>query len=82
MLTAEFVKDGAVTEHLQAILPLCNLIVGTEEELHIAGGATDTLEAIRAVRAVTGAAIVCKRGPMGCVVLKSLQEDETTNERR
>ncbi len=63
-----YVKDGAVTEHLRTILPLCDLIVGTEEELHIAGGATDTLEAIRAIRAKTDAAIVCKRGPMGCVV--------------
>ena len=63
-----YVKDGEVTEHLQAILPLCDLIVGTEEELHIAGGAADTLEALRAIRAKTDAAIVCKRGPMGCVV--------------
>ena len=63
-----YVKDGAVTEHLQAILPLCDLIVGTEEELHIVGGAADTLEALRAIRAKTDAAIVCKRGPMGCVV--------------
>ncbi len=76
---ARFAKDGAVTEHLQAILPLCDLIVGTEEELHIAGGATDTLEAIRAVRAVTDAAIVCKRGPMGCVVFPGDIPDDIEN---
>ena len=57
-----------VTEHLKPILPLCDLIVGTEEELHIAGGSEDTLAAIRAIRAVSHATIVCKRGPMGCVV--------------
>ena len=33
--------------HLQAILPDCDLIVGTEEEMHIAGGAEDTLAALR-----------------------------------
>jgi 5-dehydro-2-deoxygluconokinase len=41
--------------------------VGTEEEFHIAGGSTDTIAALRAVRAVSGATLVCKRGPMGAV---------------
>lgn len=63
-----FVENAAVSKHLQTILPLCDLIVGTEEELHIAGGTTDTLEAIRTVRRLSEATIVCKRGPMGCVV--------------
>jgi 5-dehydro-2-deoxygluconokinase len=63
-----FVADDRITAHLQSILPGCDLVVGTEEELHIAGGSTDTLQAIRNVRALTGAVIVCKRGPMGCVV--------------
>ena len=39
--------------------------VGTEEEFHIAGGTTDTIAALRAVRAVSKATLVCKRGPMG-----------------
>ncbi|HFQ15367.1 MAG TPA: DUF2090 domain-containing protein, partial [Rhodobacteraceae bacterium] len=63
-----FVESGQVTAHLQKILPLCDLVVGTEEELHIAGGTTDTLAAINTVRSLTGAVIVCKRGPMGCVI--------------
>jgi 5-dehydro-2-deoxygluconokinase len=63
-----YVRSDTVTEHLRPILPQCDLIVGTEEELHIAGGSEDTLEAIRAIRAVSAATIVCKRGPMGCVV--------------
>jgi 5-dehydro-2-deoxygluconokinase len=62
-----FVASDNVTAHLQSILEGCDVVVGTEEELHIAGGSTDTLEALRAVRARTGALIVCKRGPMGCV---------------
>ena len=45
-----FVADASVSEHLQSIVPDCDLIVGTEEELHIAGGTTDTLAAIRAIR--------------------------------
>lgn len=63
-----FVADERITAHLQSILPGCDLVVGTEEELHIAGGSTDTLRAIRNVRTLTDAVIVCKRGPMGCVV--------------
>lgn len=65
---SRYIRSDRVTEHLQEILPDCDLIVGTEEELHVAGGSEDTLAAIRAVRALSAATIVCKRGPMGCVV--------------
>lgn len=63
-----YIRSDSVTQHLQAILPECDLIVGTEEELHAAGGSEDTLAAIRHIRALSKATIVCKRGPMGCVV--------------
>ncbi len=63
-----FIPSDHVSQHLQEILPLCDLLVGTEEELHIAGGTTDTLAAIKVVREKTDAVIVCKRGPMGCVI--------------
>ena len=63
-----YIRADHVTAHLQTILPDCDLIVGTEEELHIAGGSEDTLETLRRIRAVSKATIVCKRGPMGCVV--------------
>lgn len=63
-----YVKSENVTAHLQTILKDCDLIVGTEEELMIAGGVEDPLEAIRIVRQHSNATIVCKRGPMGCVV--------------
>jgi len=65
-----FVQSDTVTEMLADMLPLCNLIVGTEEEFHIAGGHAQTLEAIRAVRARSQAALVCKRGQAGCVVFE------------
>jgi 5-dehydro-2-deoxygluconokinase len=63
-----YIKADHVTAHLMTILPDCDLIVGTEEELAIAGGTEDTLETLRRIRAVSKATIVCKRGPMGCVV--------------
>lgn len=65
-----FIPSAAVTEQLQQMLGLFDVIVGTEEEFHIAGGSTDTVAALRAVREVSGAALVCKRGPLGCSVFE------------
>jgi 5-dehydro-2-deoxygluconokinase len=62
-----FVASARVTDELQRVLPLCDLIVGTEEEIHILGGTTDTVAALRAIRARTKALLVCKRGADGCV---------------
>ena len=64
---ARFIESAAVTAKLQGTLGLFDLIVGTEEEFHIAGGTTDTIAALRAVRGVSAAVLVCKRGPMGAV---------------
>jgi 5-dehydro-2-deoxygluconokinase len=77
-----YIKSGEVTRSLSAILPQCDLIVGTEEEMMIAGGADEPLEALRAARAATRATLVLKRGPMGCVVfpgaIPSTLEDGVT----
>ena len=62
-----FVAKADVTERLQQVLALCDLVVGTEEEIHILGGSTDTIAALQAVRAKTSALLVCKRGALGCV---------------
>ena len=67
---SRFVESDAVTAKLQSTLHLFDLIVGTEEEFHIAGGSTDTLEALRAVRAVSNATLVCKRGALGAVAFE------------
>ncbi|TJZ90628.1 5-dehydro-2-deoxygluconokinase [Paracoccus gahaiensis] len=64
---SRFVESQAVTARLQTTLHLFDLIVGTEEEFHIAGGTTDTLAALRAVRGVSDATLVCKRGAKGAV---------------
>ncbi len=61
-----YVASEAVSASLQDVLPLCDLLVGTEEEIHIAGGADDSLAALRRMRELTPALIVMKRGPMGC----------------
>ncbi len=63
-----FVPSGEVSAHLQTIAGQCDLVVGTEEEIHIAGGSTDTLAALRRLRELTTGTLVVKRGPMGCVV--------------
>jgi 5-dehydro-2-deoxygluconokinase len=62
-----YVASDAVSAQLQAVLPLCDLVVGTEEEIHIAGGSADTGAALRSIRTHSAALIVMKRGPMGCV---------------
>ena len=64
---SRFVESQKVTAKLQSTLHLFDLIVGTEEEFHIAGGTTDTIAALRAVRGVSGATLVCKRGAAGAV---------------
>ena len=72
---SRFIASGAVTAKLQAHLHLFDLIVGTEEEFHIAGGTTDTVAALRAVRAVSGAVLVCKRGAAGAVAFEGAIPD-------
>ncbi|WP_135450693.1 bifunctional 5-dehydro-2-deoxygluconokinase/5-dehydro-2-deoxyphosphogluconate aldolase [Tabrizicola caldifontis] len=79
---SRFIESAQVTAKLQSTLHLFDLIVGTEEEFHIAGGSTDTIAALRAVRAVSAATLVCKRGPMGAVAFTgaipdSLDDGET-----
>ena len=63
-----YVKSDQVSKKIKTLLGDCDLIVGTEEEVMIAGGADTPLEALKAIRALSKAVIVLKRGPMGCVV--------------
>jgi 5-dehydro-2-deoxygluconokinase len=63
-----YVRSEEVSQRLRDVLPECDLVVGTEEEIHIASGEENTLEALRRIRALSAATIVLKRGPMGCVV--------------
>ena len=70
-----FIASDAVSAKLQTSLHLFDLIVGTEEEFHIAGGTTDTIAALHKVRALTAAVLVCKRGPMGAVAFEGAIPD-------
>ena len=65
-----FVESERVTKKLQSNLDLFDLIVGTEEEFHIAGGAVDTIKALRNVRRISNATLVCKRGPLGATLFE------------
>ncbi|MGF1760864.1 5-dehydro-2-deoxygluconokinase [Photobacterium sagamiensis] len=71
-----FVESQQVTEQLLEVLGLFDIIVGTEEEFHIAGGSTDTVEALREVRKVSDGVFVCKRGPLGCSVFENAIPDD------
>ena len=72
---SRYIESAAVTARLQTTLHLFDLIVGTEEEFHIAGGTTDTIAALRAVRAVSDATLVCKRGAAGAVAFTAAIPD-------
>lgn len=63
-----FVESAEVTRTYQSVLPDCDLVVGTEEEIRIAGGSIETIEALRNIRGISGVTIVLKVGAMGAVV--------------
>jgi 5-dehydro-2-deoxygluconokinase len=63
-----FVASEEVTEGYKAVLPDCDLVVGTEEEIRIAGGSTETREALKGIRDLSEATIVLKVGAMGAIV--------------
>ena len=66
-----YVADAHVTQQLQEMLPCFDLLVGTEEEFYIAGGvADDIIASLKAVRAISMATLVVKRGALGCCVIE------------
>ncbi len=71
-----FVASERVTEVYRSVLPDCDLVVGTEEEVRIAGGSTDTREALRSIRGLSEATVVLKVGAMGAIVFpEAIPED-------
>jgi 5-dehydro-2-deoxygluconokinase len=65
-----YIRSDTVSAHLQSIVPDCDLIVGTEEEIRVAGGSDDTMMSLRRLRALTSATIVLKRGAEGATVFE------------
>lgn len=73
---SRYVASDVVSEKYRSILPDCDLVVGTEEEVLIASGESDLLAALKAIRSVSDATIVLKRGPMGCIVYDGAIPDD------
>ena len=63
-----FVASERVTEAYRTVLPRCDLVVGTEEEIRIAGGSEDTRRSLLSIGELSDATIVLKVGAMGAIV--------------
>ncbi len=60
--------SAEATRQYHAVLADCDLVVGTDEEIQVAGGGDSPIKALKAIRARTKATIVMKRGVAGCVI--------------
>ncbi len=65
-----YIESAVVTERIQSMLGEFDLLVGTEEEICIAGGDPDVYSSLLAIRKLSAATIVLKRGALGCVVFE------------
>jgi len=59
---------AAYQEAVQGVLPLADIVVGNEDEVRAATGATDPREGIKTLRAVGPRILVLKRGGEGAVL--------------
>ena len=73
---SRYIASESVSSHMRTVLADCDLIVGTEEEVLIASGEGDLVAALKTIRALSGATIVLKRGPMGCIVYEGAIPDD------
>ena len=70
-----YIDNMDVSKAYQEIMPFCDLIVGTEEEICIAGGSQDIESALKVIQSLSSAPIVVKSGEQGCrVYAPNLQE--------
>ena len=58
-------RTPEITRSYRSLLPLCDLIVGTREEIAVMGGDDDLTKALRAIRQISIATIVVKSGSAG-----------------
>lgn len=68
---SRYVESQEITAVIRPFLAQCDLLVGTEEEIAIAGGNPDPLLALRAIREESDATVVMKRGALGCTVFEA-----------
>ncbi|MEE8059987.1 MAG: 5-dehydro-2-deoxygluconokinase [Pseudomonadales bacterium] len=67
-----------VSHQYQQILPKCDLIVGTEEEILIAGGGDNFSQALANIHRLASAPVIVKSGAKGCrIYLKDNREPFT-----
>ena len=71
-----YVASDHVSQKYKSVLPDCDLVVGTEEEVLIASGEADLPAALRTIRSLTAGTIVLKRGAMGCIVYDGAIPDD------
>ncbi|MEO8684502.1 MAG: 5-dehydro-2-deoxygluconokinase [Devosia sp.] len=71
-----YVASDHVSQKYKSVLPDCDLVVGTEEEVLIASGEATLPAALKTIRSLTGATIVLKRGAMGCIVYDGAIPDD------
>lgn len=71
-----YIASDEVSARLRPVLADCDLIIGTEEEVLIASGESDLLQALKTIRANSSATLVLKRGPMGCIVYEGAIVDD------
>jgi 5-dehydro-2-deoxygluconokinase len=76
---SRYVRSERATAATQHVLSHADLIVGTEEEIRIAGGEMDTRKALVRIRRLSAAPIVMKRGPQGCVVFDAAIPEDLDN---
>jgi len=63
-----YVDSPRVTSELSKIIDKADLIVGTEDEIRIAGGTRDVDKSLSGIREKTDAVVVVKHGDAGCTV--------------
>lgn len=63
-----YIDSQGVTEIYQQLLPLCDLLVGTEEEFCLAGGSDNLAKALSTIQSLTLATLVVKTGEKGSIV--------------
>ena len=68
-----YVHAPSASASLQAVIPTCDLIVGTEEEFCIAADVSDAQTAVAALRRKSAATFVVKRGEAGCTIFPGLR---------
>lgn len=67
--SSRYALSQEATQYYQQMLPKCDLIVGTEDEMCVAGGHDNLEQSLENIRKITDAVIVLKMGERGCQII-------------